>query len=80
MSELVSIDEKGRLVLPKRIRAKAGIRPGTSLVAEVKRNGVVELRDSSALLNQVQQVAVRKLTRWKEGEHREDRMFSASAK
>lgn len=80
MSELVSIDQKGRLVLPKRIRTRAGIRSGTSLVAEVKGDGVVELRDSGALLNEVQRVAARKLTGWKEEEHREDRMLSASAR
>ena len=80
MIEPVKIDKKGRMVLPKRIRAKAGIRSGSTLLVEVTGQGIVELRDSTALLDRVQRVAVKKLTGWKEEEHREDRLLLKAGK
>ena len=80
MIEPVKIDEKGRMVLPKRIRVKAGIRSGSTLLVEVKGQGIVELRDSTALLDKLQRVAVKKLTGWKEEEHKEDKLLLKAAK
>jgi AbrB family looped-hinge helix DNA binding protein len=80
MSETVTIDRKGRLVLPKRVRERAGIRPRTKLLAEVRGPGIVELRDSTALLEKVREVAAKKLTGWKEAEHEEDRTLMKLAK
>ena len=80
MIEPVKIDEKGRMVLPKRIRVKAGIRSGSTLLVEVKGQGIVELRDSTALLDKLQRVAVKKLTGWKEEEHKADRLLPKAAK
>ncbi|MBI3859258.1 MAG: AbrB/MazE/SpoVT family DNA-binding domain-containing protein [Thaumarchaeota archaeon] len=80
MIETVTIDEKGRMVLPKKVREKAGIRLGTKLVADVRGPGIVELRDSAVLVEKVQEVAAKKLTGWKEEEHKEDRLIMDYAK
>lgn len=79
MSESVTVDEKGRMVLPKRVRIEAGIKPGSRLLAEVKGLGIVELRDSTALIDKVRGVAAKKLSGWKEEEHKEDRMLLKAA-
>ena len=74
-AESVTIDEKGRLVLPKDARLRAGIKPRSKLLVEVTGPGVIELRDYDTLLKAVQKVAVRKLAGWKEKEHKEDKLF-----
>lgn len=74
MSETITLDEKGRLVLPKRVRERAGIKLGSTLLADVRGPGVVELRDSAVLLEKVQRVAAKKLSGWREEDHKEDRL------
>ena len=45
MSETVSVDEKGRLVIPKKVREKARIGVNVKLVAKASGIGRVELSD-----------------------------------
>lgn len=73
MSESVTIDEKGRLVLPKGARERAGIKLRSRLLVEVRGPGIIELRDYETLSHSVQKVAAKKLAGWKEEEHREDK-------
>jgi len=80
MSETVTVDDKGRMVLPRRVREKAGIKLRAKLLAEVKGPGIVELRDSSVLIAKVQKVAAKKLTGWKEEEHKEDKLLKELVK
>lgn len=75
MTESVTIDEKWRLVLPKEVRRRAGIKPKSKLLVEVKGPGIIELRDSEVLFRRVQQIAARKLTGWREDEHREEKLL-----
>lgn len=69
MSETVSVDEKGRLVLPKKVRQKAHINTKTKLVARVDGVGRVELSDPRVLIAQARKVAADKLVGWKEEDH-----------
>ncbi len=68
------------MVLPRRVREKAGIRLRATLLAEATGPGTVELRDSTVLLEKVREVAAKKLTGWKEEEHKEDRLLTDLAK
>jgi bifunctional DNA-binding transcriptional regulator/antitoxin component of YhaV-PrlF toxin-antitoxin module len=45
VNEVVSVDEKGRLVLIKKLREAAGIGAGTEILAKVSRLGRVKLTD-----------------------------------
>jgi bifunctional DNA-binding transcriptional regulator/antitoxin component of YhaV-PrlF toxin-antitoxin module len=69
MSEPVSIDRKGRLVLPKRVRAEAHIDVATHLVAKVIGVGRVELLDPEVLSAMAQEIGGRKLVGWREDKH-----------
>lgn len=69
MSVTVTIDEKGRLILPKKVREKAGIKANTRLVAEVKGEGRIELFDPDLLMRRAQEVGSRKLAGWREEDH-----------
>jgi len=69
MGEAVSIDKKGRLVLPKWIRQEAHIEVGRQLVARAVGVGRVELLDPAVLEMDAQEIGRKKLAGWKEEEH-----------
>ena len=70
MSETVSVDEKGRLVLPKKVREKARIGVNVKLVAKASGVGRVELSDPRILIAQAQEIGAKKLSGWKEEDHK----------
>lgn len=78
MSETVSVDKKGRLVLPKRIRAAAHIAADRVLVVRATGIGRVELFDPDILSAKAQEIGVKKLAGWKEEEHEATRYLLAS--
>ncbi len=69
MSETVSIDEKGRLVLPKKVRQEAHISTRSKLVVRASGVGRVELSDPKVLTAQAQVIGAKKLSGWKEEDH-----------
>ena len=69
MSETVTVDEKERLVLPKRIREKARIGVNTKLVVTSKGVGRVELSDPKIDIARAQEIGSKKLIGWKEEDH-----------
>ena len=80
MSETVSVDKKGRLVLPKRVRAKAQIGVGKKLVARAIGVGRVELFDPEILSTKAQEIGGKKLAGWMEEEHEATKYLSNSMK
>jgi bifunctional DNA-binding transcriptional regulator/antitoxin component of YhaV-PrlF toxin-antitoxin module len=72
MSESVTMDEKGRLVLPKRVRESARISPNTKLVAVARGVGVVELYDLALSIAKAQEIGAKKLAGWREEDHETD--------
>jgi bifunctional DNA-binding transcriptional regulator/antitoxin component of YhaV-PrlF toxin-antitoxin module len=69
MSEAVSIDKKGRLVLPKRVRVEAHIDVDRQLIARAIGVGRVELLDPEVLSAKAQDIGRKKLAGWKEENH-----------
>ncbi|MDG6988650.1 MAG: AbrB family transcriptional regulator [Nitrososphaerota archaeon] len=69
MGETVSVDEKGRLVLPKRVREAAGIEPRAELLARVSGAGRVELFDPEVLNAKARKIGAEKLEGWREEDH-----------
>ena len=69
MTETVSIDGKGRLVLPKKVREEARIGVNAKLVARASGVGTVELSDPKVLVARAREIGARKLAGWKEEEH-----------
>lgn len=70
MGETVSVDGKGRLVLPKGVREKARIGVNVKLIARARGVGKVELSDPMVVIEKAQEIGARKLARWKEEEHK----------
>ena len=69
MSEMVALDKKGRLVLPKKIREEAHISLGTELVVRVSGVGSVELSDPAILTAKAQEIGGKRLAGWNEADH-----------
>ena len=69
MGEEVSMDKKGRLVLPKKVRVEAHIDVERQLVARAVGVGRVELLDPEVLSAKAQEVGKKKLAGWREEEH-----------
>ena len=75
MARLVTVDEKGRIVLPDDVRKEAGIKPKSKLLVEAHGEGVLELRDYDLLLEEVHKVAAKKLSGWREDEHTKEKLL-----
>lgn len=75
MAQSVTVDEKGRIVLPNDARRKAGIGPKSKLLVEVRGAGIIELRDYNMLSQDVQRIAAKKLADWREEDHREEKLL-----
>ncbi len=69
MDETVSVDNKGRLVLPKRVRVQAGIAVNRELVVRATGVGRVELLDPNVLMARAREIGSKKLAGWKEIDH-----------
>ncbi len=69
MDETVSVDRKGRLVLPKAVRAQARIDVNHELVVRATGIGRVELLDPVVLMAKAQEIGLKKLAGWKEIDH-----------
>ncbi len=80
MSELVSMDKKGRLVLPKKVRTEARIDVDRKLVARVIGVGRVELSDPDVLSTKAQEIGKKKLAGWREEKHESSNYLYESAK
>lgn len=80
MSDTVSIDEKGRLVLPKKIREEAGIVPKSILLVRVSGAGRIELSNSDLLTQEARRIGKKKLSGWSEDEHQATSYLLGSVK
>jgi len=80
MEETVSVDGKGRLVLPKSIRIEAEIEVNHDLVAKAIGPGIVELFDPDILMARAQDIGARKLASWKESDHEASAYVQKSVK
>jgi len=71
----VQLDEKGRVVLRKRILEAAGIEAPCTMLALPRGSGVIEFRAVSGDLSRAQRIAAVKLQRWREEEHRGEKQL-----
>jgi len=74
MSKVVTIDRKGRLLLPKGIRKAAKLSAPGNLLVKVKSAGRVELFSVDSEMMKARRVAERKLANWREDDHEATRL------
>jgi AbrB family looped-hinge helix DNA binding protein len=73
---VVSIDQKGRLAIPKNLREKVNIKVPGKLLIVPKENGRVELVQVEEDLKRAKEIASKKMKGWKEEEHRGEKLLS----
>jgi len=74
MSQSISMDEKGRIVLPKDLRTAARVQAPALFVATVKGEGRIELVAVDAEMSRAKEIARRKLAGWREEDHEAEKL------
>ena len=69
MEFLVSIDRRGRLLIPVDVRRRLGIRDGSRVLLRVRDDGVLEVVPFDKLLREVSEVFDSKFRDWREEDH-----------
>lgn len=69
MEFLVSIDRRGRLLIPVDVRRRLGIRDGSRVLLKVRDDGVLEVVPFDKLLREVSEVFDSKFRDWREEDH-----------
>ena len=72
MSKSVTMDEKGRIVIPKDVRDAAKIKVPAKLLAIAKDKGKIELIIVDAEMKTAKAIAERKFAGWREEDHEAD--------
>lgn len=80
MSESVTIDNKGRVLLPKKLRKAAGLALPGQAVATVVGEGRIELVAVDPEMKRARQIARMKLAGWREEEHEAEKLALHLAK
>ena len=76
LSETTTIDKKGRLLIPKKVRDVAKISPPIQAVITVRGPGRIELIAVDVSMKKAREIARKKLAGWKEEHHEADRIAS----
>ncbi|RLE89767.1 MAG: AbrB family transcriptional regulator [Thermoprotei archaeon] len=75
MEFVVSIDERGRILLPSELRRRLGFRKGDKVVIKVRDEGVIELYLLSRLYSKVSSVFEEKFKNWREVDHEASKLL-----
>jgi len=70
----VEIDRKGRVVIPKDVRERNGIRTPGELVVTIEGAGKITLQSAETSLKRAQEIGRKKLQSWAENKHKEDEL------
>lgn len=75
MATVVTIDQKGRMVIPKRLREKANIHVPGKLVMVSKEEGCIEIIQAEEDLKRAKRIAAQKLKGWREEAHKGEQVL-----
>lgn len=73
---VVSIDERGRILIPAEVRRELGIGKGSQLILRVVGEGRVELVPLDRELSEVARLFEEKLKGWREEDHEAAKLLS----
>lgn len=69
MYYVVQIDKRGRIIIPREIRRKIGIKPMDKMVVRIRSDGVIEVFPFDRLYREVSRVFEEKFRGWREESH-----------
>ncbi len=73
---VVSIDKRGRILLPSEVRKRIGVKERSKLALRVRDDGVVELISLDKLRDEVAKVFEEKFKGWREEDHEASKLLS----
>ncbi len=76
MEYVVTLDERGRIVLPVEVRQRLGIKGRRKVLLRVREDNVVELIILNKLYDDVIKVFEDKFKNWKEEDHEASKLLS----
>ena len=76
MEIVVTIDERGRIIIPVRVRRKLGVKAGDKFLLRAMDDGVIELIPLSKLYREVAGVFEEKFRGWQEDLHEASRVLN----
>ncbi len=80
MEYVVSIDERGRIVLPAEVRRRLGLKGKRKVLIRVRNNGVVELIVMNKIYNDIARVFEEKFKNWREEDHEASKLLMRAKK
>lgn len=75
MEYVVSIDERGRVLIPGEVRRRVGLRGRSRVLVRVREDGVIELIPLEKLFSEVSKIFEEKFRGWREEEHEASRIL-----
>ena len=75
MERVVTLDVRGRVLIPGEVRRKLGIRGRSKLLLRVRDDGVIELIPLNKLYTEVSRVFEVKFRGWREESHEASRIL-----
>jgi len=80
MEYVVTLDERGRIVIPMEVRRRLGIRGKRKVLLRIREDNVVELVILNRLYDSVVKVFEDKFKDWKEEDHEASKLLSEMMK
>jgi len=75
MEYVVSIDERGRVLIPGEVRRRVGLKGRSRVLVRVREDGVIELIPLEKLFSEVSKIFEEKFRGWREEEHEASRIL-----
>jgi len=75
MEYVVSIDERGRIVLPAEVRRRLGLKSKRKVLIRVRDDGVIELIIMDKIYNDIARVFEEKFKNWREEDHEASKLL-----
>ncbi|OYT30647.1 MAG: AbrB family transcriptional regulator [Thermofilum sp. ex4484_79] len=80
MEYVVTLDERGRIVIPIEVRKRLGIRGKRKVLLRIREDNVIELIILNKLYDSVVKVFESKFKDWKEKDHEASKLLSEMMK
>jgi len=75
MEYVVSIDERGRVLIPGEVRRRVGLKGRSRVLVRVREDGVIELIPLEKLFSEASKIFEEKFRGWREEEHEASRIL-----
>ena len=80
MEIVVAVDDRGRVLIPREVRRRLGIRGKSRMLLRVRGDGVIELIPLDKLFREVSEIFERRFRDWREEDHEATRLLKSLVK